>query len=865
MKLSALKRTIILPFVMVTLFGVTSCVQNRRTESQDALSVNEKFQETKKLARYRTKDLFDVFNKDLTEQESDALKFLYAYMPLSDLADYTGDFYLQHVRITLKARNEIGWAKDIPDDIFRHFILPHRINNENLDSSRVVIFNELKERIEGLSMYDAALEVNHWCHEKVEYRPADIRTSSPLATMKTAYGRCGEESTFTVAALRSVCIPARQVYSPRWAHSDDNHAWVEVWIDGEWMFLGACEPEPVLNLGWFNEAASRAMLVHARVYGEYQDMEEVNVLTSQYFDTNVLERYARTFRQQIKIVDTDGHPVPNVKIEYQLYNYAEFYSLATKRSDHNGVSSLITGYGELLIWASSADQYGFRKIRIGEKDTVTVTLSNPEFEDIHWEIMPPAASDFHHIHLTEEQITENRRRLHDEDSIRNNYVSTFISREAFLDNSGDEKLWKYIKESRGNYQEIIDFIVENQDVEWIESMLHVIASKDLRDTKAAILNDHLSHSLQFADHFSPEIFVKYILNPRVANEMLLAYRGYLSDELDPLFNNDVHHVIAWVTDSITIKDDAQSYALPITPVGVHKLRVSDSKSRDIFFVAVCRTSGIAGRLEPGTGTPQYLSNNQWIDVHFDGKPEQYKKFDVRFQANNKNLTFTPQYYHHFSLARFENSRFKTLDLGEYVDIDKIEDFQLREGLYRLITSNRLSSGRILVDMQFLKISGETIIGLDFPEGKEHIEIQGHLSRRELARLINDKNERTRAWREQSNIVIAVIEAGREPSKHVLNDIQRIQKDFDKLNNTIIFLLQKRELPATFKVEDYPDLPYRTIFRTTDADPGDLLKITMDNNRKGVLPEIFIANPKGEIIYHSEGYHIGIGNDILQLL
>ena len=78
-------------------------------------------------------------------------------------------------------------------------------------------------------------------------------------------GRCGEESTLLVAALRSVGIPARQVYTPRWAHTDDNHAWVEAWADGKWYFLGACEPEPVLNLGWFNAPASRGMLMHTKV------------------------------------------------------------------------------------------------------------------------------------------------------------------------------------------------------------------------------------------------------------------------------------------------------------------------------------------------------------------------------------------------------------------------------------------------------------------------------------------------------------------------------------------------------------------------------------------------------------------------
>ena len=99
-----------------------------------------------------------------------------------------------------------------------------------------------------MSMKDAILEENHRCHERVTYQPSDARTSAPLATIRSAYGRCGEESTFTVAALRAIGIPARQVYTPRWAHTDDNHAWVEAWADGKWYFLGAYEPEAVFNL-----------------------------------------------------------------------------------------------------------------------------------------------------------------------------------------------------------------------------------------------------------------------------------------------------------------------------------------------------------------------------------------------------------------------------------------------------------------------------------------------------------------------------------------------------------------------------------------------------------------------------------------
>ena len=73
---------------------------------------------------------------------------------------------------------------------------------------------------------------------------------------------------FAVNVLRACGFAARQVYVPRWAHCDDNHAWVEVRCGGAWHFLGACEPEAVLDRGWFNSAAGRAVLVHSRCFGE---------------------------------------------------------------------------------------------------------------------------------------------------------------------------------------------------------------------------------------------------------------------------------------------------------------------------------------------------------------------------------------------------------------------------------------------------------------------------------------------------------------------------------------------------------------------------------------------------------------------
>ena len=119
------------------------------------------------------------------------VKKLNTYLATPDRSDYSEDFYYQNYLTSLKSRYEMPWGKSVPEREFEHFVLPVRVNNENLDTARIVFYRELKERVKDLSMKEAILEVNHWCHEKVSYRPSDARTSSPLATVRTAYGRCG--------------------------------------------------------------------------------------------------------------------------------------------------------------------------------------------------------------------------------------------------------------------------------------------------------------------------------------------------------------------------------------------------------------------------------------------------------------------------------------------------------------------------------------------------------------------------------------------------------------------------------------------------------------------------------------------------
>ena len=406
----------------------------------------------------------DVSGLNVNEQEMEALRFLYAYMPLADVTDYSVDFHLENVRATLEAREQMPWGHSVPELLFKHFVLPLRVNNEALDMSRPEFFKQLKERVAGMSMEEAILEVNHWCHEHVTYQPSDARTLSPLACMNTAIGRCGEESTFTVAALRSIGIPARQVYTPRWAHTDDNHAWVEAWADGKWHFMGACEPEAVLDLGWFNAPASRALLMHTRAFGDYNGPEEVMSRTRNFTEINLIGNYAATAKLEVQVLNQVGNPVPDAKVEFRIYNYAEFYPAATKHSDGEGKASLTAGKGDMLVWASKDGWYGYRKVSFGKDNEVVIVMNQnnglnraPSYEA--FDMVPPVEQAYT-PKVSPEMAAANKVRFAREDSIRKAYEQAAFLPDSIAEVIRPQFIDFFIK-ARSNWKTIFQFLAHH--------------------------------------------------------------------------------------------------------------------------------------------------------------------------------------------------------------------------------------------------------------------------------------------------------------------------------------------------------------------------------------------------------------------
>ncbi len=827
----------------------------------------------------------------LTSEEKAAMEFLYAYMSDPDMAGYSPEFYLENVRSSLRARSEMPWGRQVPEREFMHFVLPLRVNNESLDMSRPQFYEELKDRVKGLSMTDAILEVNHWCHEKVTYKPSDARTSSPLSAVSQAIGRCGEESTFAVAALRSVGIPARQVYTPRWAHTDDNHAWVEAWADGKWYFIGACEPEPVLNLAWFNAPASRGMLMNTNVFGVYTGPEEQIQQNDLTTSINVTSNYAPVKKGFVIVKDKKGNPVKNATVNFGIYNYAEFYPVARRKTDERGIASLTTGKGDVIVWASDGQNFNLGMLKGDDNEPLEIVLDKDAAYrgEIELDIVPPPARPIE-TYASDEQKRQNAIRFAQEDSIRNAYMSTFATPESAEETArllrlDENRVKRVLLESRGNHK-LLTRALQNMNQERREialCLLEKISEKDRRDIPIDVLKSHVDAFVP-DNEFPMDFQYEYVLNPRVENERLTTYkqmlREYVPSHKIDQFRKNPGDLAEWINANITEDSRWNPLNHRMDPVSVARMGRAAEVSKKIFFVAVARSLGIPARMDLVRGQAQYADHNlKWHDVL---RKESADAGISKAAKGRLKLTFEPQaylkdpkYYTHFTISKIVDGIPQLMEYPEEGTVSGLfgNSAEVDAGNYMLITGQRLADGGVLADVKFFDVrqNETTELPLVMREENSAVSVIGNLNSENLYHdIATDSDKSILSTTGRGYYVLGIVRNGHEPSVHTLNDISLLAKEFDERSKALgggekMLILFEGDDTAEFDRNSYSDLP-ENVTIGVDAD-GKILKEICDslNLSTSDLPVFVIADTFNRIVFVSQGYTIGIGERLLRTL
>ena len=887
-----MKARILVLLVLTAILAASATAQHFITDDAYRQRVQQDFQ-----AKQATLGggITDFASLGASQAETEALQFLYAYMTLMDATDYSAQYYLDNVRCALATREQMPWGNDVPELLFRHFVLPVRVNNENLDDFRTQCYQELRQRVAGMTMQQAILEVNHWCHEHVTYHPSDARTLSPLMAMRTALARCGEESTYTVAALRAIGIPARQVYTPRWAHTDDNHAWVEAWADGQWHFLGACEPEPVLDLGWFNAPASRALLLHTRAYGHYEGPEEVMLETPYTTEINLTHNYGATARVDVRVLNTRGKPVKDARVDFKIYNYAEFYLAATKYTDDAGRTFLTAGKGDMLVWASKDGRYSFAKVTFGQDEEVTMLLmDNVGTElDTAWtaqdvDIVPPAE----HVRMpqvTAAQRSDNDRRLAREDSLRTAYELTMhseVSAQRMLKDLGSKSalLRKVLVSSRGNHGTIEAFLRKHAAesdrhaaLARCEALLGNLREKDWRDVSAEVLDD--AYALMHNRPFTVQSY--QYLSPRVEDEMLWPQRQQLQNTIAGLgITANATELAAWIKENIRVEAAQRFDGFAMSPMAVLRTHMANARSRDILFVTMARVMGIEARKDAVTGKVQWReTGGPWQDVDFDNAGDQATAPTGRLQLSYRPVPgfSNPKYYTHFTLSRIaEDGTARLLAFDEGSDEQEGATWQntftrgidLDAGRYILVTGTREANGSVLSQITTFDMNVNDTLTLPLclrqPTDSTPVVI-GTLNSESHFLTLQGDDATILSITGRGYFALGVVQPGQEPTNHALRDLAAARRQLEQWGRPVVLLFTSEKDAKRFRAADYGQLP-NTVVYGIDRDGSIAQQIVkeMKLNPDGSLPLFVIADTFNRVVFASQGYTIGLGDQLARI-
>ena len=793
-----------------------------------------------------------------TEEVALACKYLYAFMPYSDIGNYPFEVFLDYAENGVQLWKENPQIADMPEDIFLNYVLFHRVNEEEIAPCRTFFRTEIGTRIQGMNFREAALEVNYWCAEEATYHCTDDRTLSALAVYRRGNGRCGEESVFTVNALRSAGVPARQVYAPKWSHCDDNHAWVEIWCDGKWYFLGACEPEEILNKGWFTNASSRAMMIHSRIFDTKIPEGEVIGRDGMVTMLNELKRYAVTKEITVSVKDDQGLPVEGAEVSFEVLNYSEYAPIAEKETDENGRAVLTTGLGSLHISVRACCNeewlHAEKAMNTETEDSCEICLRHQTAgENAGYEKWTAADMFAPHDAPVNTDMPDPKQKERGNKRL----AAANAHREQKVRNWRNPECERFL-------QKEVNRIEKAVAASYREDLLNVLTEKDRTDCLSDVLEEHLDFAIPYHGMMNRDTFVSYVLNPRVDDEVLQKYRREIKnkfsrDEKQEL-RNDPSQIWKLVEKAVVSRPEKERSSVITTPAGCLNTCTGSFLSKKILFVAMARTLGVPARLNPHDRSMEYMENGKFVPVL--AKTEKNSTLILKSGEDTQW-----KYFQNWSIAKLENGRYVSLKLGTEAFENQHMNLPLESGKYRILTSNRLPNGNMFANEYHFEIQpGETkeidlvLREADLEDMLENISMPEFTLRREDGSTVK-ASELTADGKH----ILAFLEEEKEPTEHILNEMMEQEEAFAGYAEKIIFVVRSKdalETPTLSKAlkklknvqiyyDDFSEI-INTLGRRMYVDPDK-------------LPLIIVTNGSLNGIYATSGYNVGTGDMLLRLM
>lgn len=779
------------------------------------------------------------------------LEYYRSSMPYCDKTDIPDEVFEAYADHACFLREQVAWCSRLPEDIFLENVAAYRVNSERIEDCRRWFYDMVMPCLEGLSLKEAILRVNLWCAQNATYHQADYRTANAVTVYKSGFGRCGEESTFAVTVLRSVGIAARQVYAPLWSHCNDNHAWVEVYCDGRWQYFGACEPEPVLNRGWFDLPASRAMLVHARAFGLLANQPDVIAQNGSVVYYNVTEHYAKTVDVTFAVKDASGAPFSDAWVKLSVLNYAHFGNIATLKTDAEGKTKARLGMGSVKISGMKDGRFFSALLTIRESGTVEVKLE-PVQRDAWMEnrFIAPAGGVGEDDEAAPEVFVAFQQKIADAKMMRENRIASYYDEKRA---AGFPEAEEILRTAGGNFEEVIRFL-EMDENPYRFRLLQNLTRKDYYDLNADVLNEHLTCALAFAGRpeIPEDIFVKYLLNPRLEYEELSTWRREILEKLGEKateYAQAPEKIWEEICEKVELpKEDAYD-TLRMKPVSILKgMRGSWSDKKNLFL-AVARSCGVPARLHPITKAPEFYKDGAFYPAM--SVKEEDEKTAVTFLANGeKSWTYMTDW----GMERLEEHGYRPLNLENEAWANEKLVVKLQPGDYRITTTIRLLSGdQLFSEYCFTLGREEKTIALEKHSGYQDMDEGAMLPEVEVR--TEEGKTALDSIRQGRRAIYAWIREGEEPTEHILNEMLERISDVKNCQERI-FLLSMQPPKAAGTLSRLMNAAPGIGFRFVDSFDAAADAAAAMGVEKKKYPLALVVSEEGRGIYATCGYNVG---------
>ncbi|MBN2364350.1 hypothetical protein JXL83_09485 [candidate division WOR-3 bacterium] len=274
------------------------------------------------------------------------------------------------VEYYLKSAERYEWSDEIPEDIRKRYVLYPRLSQEPLEDYRPFFYDILADSLDTCQNSASAAEtIFRWSSSVLKFKQTSRRDQGPLETYYSGYGRCEELMIFSASVCRTFGIPARQVYVPYWSFTDNNHAWTEVFVGGEWHYI---DEGAVLDETWFSDYLEKTALVLAVSPGRPENEDIVR----EYHDASLINR-TRNYAPSgvlLFIVTEDGEPAESARVSVCVYNWGALREIAGGFTGKDGLYSLTLGLVSVFAFSEKKGKTAFGIYTPLDSDTVRCLL-----------------------------------------------------------------------------------------------------------------------------------------------------------------------------------------------------------------------------------------------------------------------------------------------------------------------------------------------------------------------------------------------------------------------------------------------------------------------------------------------------------